>query len=148
MRHHDHRNFYKTKYLIESGLCFRGLFYYLHGSKQAGMVLEKWLGVLHPDCLAAGETLGLASVFATPKSTASGTLPLSSPHFLIAALPMSLWGTFLFKPPFSPWECGKLCADTVSVERLFKKYKASLSDGCLCRLYEPARGFIIHGWPQ
>ena len=52
-RHHDGDDPYKGQYLIGTGLQFRGLIYYCHGrksgGKQADMVLEKELRVLHLD---------------------------------------------------------------------------------------------------
>ena len=53
-RHHDHDNSYKGKQLTDTGLQFRGLVHYRHSEKQAGLVLEKELRVLHLDLQAAG----------------------------------------------------------------------------------------------
>jgi hypothetical protein len=37
MKHHDHSNFYKGKYLLGTGLQFRGLVQYYHGGKHGSM---------------------------------------------------------------------------------------------------------------
>ena len=65
--HHDHVSSYKGKHLIGTGLQFRGSVIIMVGHmvahRQAWMMLEKELRVLHLDPQAAGrdsEPLGLA----------------------------------------------------------------------------------------
>jgi hypothetical protein len=66
-RHHDHRNFYKGKHLIGTGLQLKCLVHYHHDEKYGGLqadwVPQKELGGLQVDLKAAGresEPLGLA----------------------------------------------------------------------------------------
>lgn len=52
-RYHGHSNSYKRIHLVRAGLQFTGLVHYHHGGKhggmQAGMVLERYLRLLHLD---------------------------------------------------------------------------------------------------
>jgi hypothetical protein len=56
-RHHDHSNSYKGNHLIGAGVQFQGSIHYQHdgehGSRQADVILEKELRVLHLDPQAA-----------------------------------------------------------------------------------------------
>jgi hypothetical protein len=76
-----------------------------HDRVQAGMVLEKELGILHLDLQAAkGDCVPHWEDLKSHPN--SDTLPPTSPYLLIVLLPMSqtlkhtsLWGPYLFKPP-------------------------------------------------
>lgn len=71
--HNDHGNSYKGKHSLGLVYIFRDLVHSCHGethdSRQAAIVLEKTLRVLHPDQQAAErESPGLAWAFETPKA--------------------------------------------------------------------------------
>ena len=86
-RHHDHNKSYKVKYLIgPDAKLVPYLHCEIHGSIQAGMVLEKGQRVLHPD-----------RELRHPSSSSS--IPtLRRPYLLIVPFPMSLWEPFSVKP--------------------------------------------------
>jgi hypothetical protein len=74
--------------------------------RQADMVLEKELRVLHLDWQAAGRESGTGpglSFWSLKAHPPSDTLPPSRPHVLIVLLPMSLWGPFSLKPSHTPY---------------------------------------------
>jgi hypothetical protein len=78
-RQHDHSNSYKGKHLTGAGLQLRSVVHYhhggKHGSKQADMVLEKDLILIHRQ-----------------QEVNWDTLPPTRPYFLIGTLPMDSWG--------------------------------------------------------
>ena len=107
----------KEKHLIGVDLQFRDLVYYHHGGMQADTVLEKELRVLHLDPQAAERRLcatpGTAWVYETSKSTPTVTyflqqgntyfnkaIPPNSAMPYGPSIQTSLWGPFLFTPPF------------------------------------------------